>query len=225
MHAENDCTSPLSAAIGVSSASSAFPFCFPLSVSSVPPWWTRSPRRCSWHVVSVQWTARCRDGRRAGRLMATGEGHPIDLLLASLRADMSDSRAFMRALAARLEDALPGQVTVERRGGLLGRGKAVTRIEVELGEHRYRIAHDRQGPLTCNASGSCVVSRSVPRTFPSRSGSRIWRRTLPVRPSTAAGRASRWNASCSAGNGPAPSHGAPWRCRGRPRDSGTRESV
>ena len=41
----------------------------------------------------------------------------LDLLAASLRADAGDLDAFVEALAAKLEAALPGQVEVERRGG------------------------------------------------------------------------------------------------------------
>ena len=44
-------------------------------------------------------------------------------------------------LASKLEQALPGQARVERRGGgLLGRGeKRVRRVQVELGRLRYEL--------------------------------------------------------------------------------------
>ena len=48
----------------------------------------------------------------------------LDLLAASLRADAGDVDAFVEALAVKLEAALPGQVEVERRGGLLRRAQA-----------------------------------------------------------------------------------------------------
>jgi hypothetical protein len=66
----------------------------------------------------------------------------LDLLAASLRADASDTAAFLEALAARLEAALPGQVEAQRKGGLLGGGQRVRRIVVRLGDAHYEIEHD-----------------------------------------------------------------------------------
>jgi hypothetical protein len=72
----------------------------------------------------------------------------LDLLAASLRADAGDLDAFVEALAVKLEGALPDQVDVERRGGLLGGNKRVRRIEVTLGDQRYEAEPDR-GRVTC----------------------------------------------------------------------------
>ena len=72
----------------------------------------------------------------------------LDLLAASLRADSGDLDAFVEALAVRLEGALPDQVEVERRGGLLGGRKRVRRIEVTLGDQRYEAEVER-GRVTC----------------------------------------------------------------------------
>ena len=72
----------------------------------------------------------------------------LDLVAASLRADAADLDAFVEALAVRLEGALPGQVEVERKGGLLGANKRVRRIEVTLGDQRYEVEVDR-GRVTC----------------------------------------------------------------------------
>ena len=72
----------------------------------------------------------------------------LDLVAASLRADAADLDAFVEALAVRLEGALPGQVEVERKGGLLGGNKRVRRIEVSLGDQRYEADVDR-GRITC----------------------------------------------------------------------------
>ena len=63
----------------------------------------------------------------------------LDLLAASLRADASDTAAFLEALATRLETALPGQVEVQRKGGLFGGGKRVRRIAVRLADRHYEI--------------------------------------------------------------------------------------
>jgi hypothetical protein len=65
----------------------------------------------------------------------------LDLLAASLRADANDSAAFLEALAARLEGALPGQVEVQRTGRLFG-AKHVRRIDVRLGDGHYEIEGD-----------------------------------------------------------------------------------
>jgi hypothetical protein len=63
----------------------------------------------------------------------------FDLVAASLRADTTDLAAFVEALAVKLEDALPGDVAVERSGGgLLGRGqRSVRRIAVTMEGGRY----------------------------------------------------------------------------------------
>jgi len=71
------------------------------------------------------------------------EAPDLDLLAASLRADATDTAAFLEALAARLESALPGQVEVQRKGGLFGGGKRVRRIAVRLGDSHYEIEGDR----------------------------------------------------------------------------------
>lgn len=68
------------------------------------------------------------------------ESYGFELLASSLRADAGDLKAFMEALATKLEGALPGQTVVTRRGGGLFSGpKRVDRIVVELGEYRYEL--------------------------------------------------------------------------------------
>jgi hypothetical protein len=71
----------------------------------------------------------------------------LDLLAASLRADATDTAAFLEALATRLDGALPGQVEVQRKGGLFG-GKRVRRIAVRLGDSHYEIEGDAGPPTT-----------------------------------------------------------------------------
>jgi hypothetical protein len=65
----------------------------------------------------------------------------FDLSAAGLRADGSDLRVSIEALASKLEAALPSQTRVQRAGGgLLGRGqKQVRRLQVELGEVAYEL--------------------------------------------------------------------------------------
>ena len=59
----------------------------------------------------------------------------FDLSAAGLRADGTDLRISVEVLASKLEESLPGRISVERRGGgLLGRGeKHVRLVRVELG--------------------------------------------------------------------------------------------
>jgi hypothetical protein len=61
----------------------------------------------------------------------------IDMLAAALRADLSDINTFVEVLAGKLESALPGRVTIERRGGLFARGKKVHRIDINLENDHY----------------------------------------------------------------------------------------
>jgi len=66
----------------------------------------------------------------------------IDLVAASLRADTSDLRAFVEALAVKLEDAMPGAVNVERRrDGMFG-AKRVRRIALEASGQRLELRAD-----------------------------------------------------------------------------------
>lgn len=65
----------------------------------------------------------------------------FDLSAAGLRADGSDLRISIEALASKLEASLPSHTTVRRHGGgLLGRGeKHVEGIEVRFGEISYEL--------------------------------------------------------------------------------------
>jgi hypothetical protein len=78
--------------------------------------------------------------------MATDDaGQPdldLDLVTASLRADTSDLRAFVEALAVKLEQAVPGAVTVERRReGMFG-PKLVRRIVLDASGQRLELRAD-----------------------------------------------------------------------------------
>lgn len=55
-------------------------------------------------------------------------------------------RAFVQALAAKLEGSFPEHVRIER-GGFLG-DKRVRRLEVELGDSRYELEANR-GDVAC----------------------------------------------------------------------------
>lgn len=64
----------------------------------------------------------------------------FDLLAAALRADATDVRTFVEALATKLELSFPERCRIDR-GGLLGK-KHVKRIAVELGDGRYELANE-----------------------------------------------------------------------------------
>jgi hypothetical protein len=64
----------------------------------------------------------------------------FDLLAASLRADATDLRAFVEALATKLELSFPERTQVARGGRLLG-PKRVRKVTVDLGEGRYELEH------------------------------------------------------------------------------------
>src|SRR5258708_31268064 len=70
-----------------------------------------------------------------------------ELFAASLRADNTDIKAFLEALAVKLEGALPNNTTITRQSGLFSREHPVKELTVSLGEYQYRIGRERQGPL------------------------------------------------------------------------------
>lgn len=70
-----------------------------------------------------------------------------ELFAASMRADNTDIKAFLEALAVKLEGSLPDQTKVTHQGGVFSREHPVKEIKVLLGENEYRIGRERQGPL------------------------------------------------------------------------------
>lgn len=70
------------------------------------------------------------------------EDFGFELLASSLRADAADLNVFAEALATKLEGALPGQTTVDRKGGLFSKAKRVRQVTVDLGDSRYELSAD-----------------------------------------------------------------------------------
>jgi hypothetical protein len=95
-------------------------------------------------------------------MAAAEEPFDLDMLAASLRADASDLGAFLEALAAKLEEAMPGMVRVERpRRGLRGRGP-VREILLDLGSSRLMLSRGPGENVTCSVartSGGIVLKR------------------------------------------------------------------
>jgi len=77
------------------------------------------------------------------------EAGSFELLAASLRADARDLDAFVEALAAKLTAAFPQSTRVERKG-FRGGGR-VRALDVELGEHRYRLSVQSGRPTSSRA--------------------------------------------------------------------------
>ena len=71
----------------------------------------------------------------------------VEMFAASLRADSTDIRAFLEALAVKLEGSLPNQTQVKRQRSIFSRERPVNEIVVTLGDYQYRIIRERQGPL------------------------------------------------------------------------------
>jgi hypothetical protein len=69
------------------------------------------------------------------------EGEHLDLLAAALRADSSNIRSLVEALAAKLEAALPDKTIVKRRTvRLFSSAKRVQSITVSLGQDTYTLS-------------------------------------------------------------------------------------
>jgi hypothetical protein len=71
----------------------------------------------------------------------------IDEALASLRADAADGHAFLQALAARFEGALPNAVRVDRKHGIFSSDHSAKAVEVQAGADRYRMVDVGGGRL------------------------------------------------------------------------------
>ena len=88
---------------------------------------------------------------------------PFDLDAAGVRRAQGDLRAFMEALAVRLEGALPSRVAVERRrDGLLSSGRHVHEITFRADGGQYRATFDK-GELTarkCKTVRGVVISNT-----------------------------------------------------------------
>jgi len=71
----------------------------------------------------------------------------MEMLAASLRADTTDLKAFLEALAVKLEGSLPNHTIVTRQSSIFSREHPVKEIVVTLGDYQYRVSRERQGPI------------------------------------------------------------------------------
>ena len=70
-----------------------------------------------------------------------------ELFAASLRADKTDLKTFLDALAIKLEGSLLDYTRVTRQGSIFSRERPVKEVVVSLGEYQYRIGREKQGSL------------------------------------------------------------------------------
>ena len=70
-----------------------------------------------------------------------------ELFAASFRADKTDLKTFLDALAVKLEGSLPDYTRVTRQGSFFSRERSVKEIVVSLDEYQYRIGREKQGSL------------------------------------------------------------------------------
>jgi hypothetical protein len=76
----------------------------------------------------------------------------IDTVMGTLRAESRDLRVFFPVLAAKLADALPDNVEVEREGPLFARRRPVRRVTVRLDDDILEAELTRDG-LVCREQG------------------------------------------------------------------------
>ena len=96
-----------------------------------------------------------------------GEPVDIDLVSASLRADMSDVGAFVESLAAKLEEMLPGLVKIQRaRQGFMG-PKVVRQIAVDVDGGRLQLDRRDRDVLDCKTArvSGGIVLKTEPIDF------------------------------------------------------------
>lgn len=83
------------------------------------------------------------DTRHHGASMADGPDE-FDLNAAWLRRSQGDLRAFVEAFAVRMEGALPGRVSVERkRDGLLSKTSHVAKVTIQGDKAVYQLTNDK----------------------------------------------------------------------------------
>jgi hypothetical protein len=86
--------------------------------------------------------------------LESGGPSDLDLVSASLRADLSDLGAFVEGLAVKLEEMLPGVTTVERRKQGFRGPKVVTRISLSNGSEALELHREGANIRTVRARSS-----------------------------------------------------------------------
>lgn len=76
----------------------------------------------------------------------------FDLSAASWRRSMADEKAFVQALAVRLEQALPGMARVERKHHWFSKEETVEWVEVVFESVVFRLDYDQRHGVTTEKS-------------------------------------------------------------------------
>lgn len=80
----------------------------------------------------------------------------FDLSAARWRRNASDERAFIEALAVRLEQALPGMVTITRHFALFAKDKPLHSLTVRLGDVEYALVQEKAAGSILTTKGKVV---------------------------------------------------------------------
>jgi hypothetical protein len=98
--------------------------------------------------------------------MALDDANPaqtddIDLIAASLRADITDVATFVEVLAVKLEEAVPGAVKVDRWRVRMFGPKLVRRIRIDAGDRRLELERAGAGIETsCSRLSGGIVLKT-----------------------------------------------------------------
>jgi hypothetical protein len=84
---------------------------------------------------------------------AGGSDLDLDLLASSLHADTGDVRILLKALVAKLADALGPRLVVERKGGRIRKSDDIERLVVTLGDDQLE-AKVEAGACVCSVANS-----------------------------------------------------------------------
>jgi hypothetical protein len=88
-------------------------------------------------------------------VVATDE-FSFDLSAAQWRKSATDERAFVEALAIRLQQALPGMVTITRHFAFFAKDKRVHTIEVRLLNVEYELVQEKGAGVLRTSKGKVV---------------------------------------------------------------------
>ncbi|MHB8694383.1 MAG: hypothetical protein ACYDHH_24355 [Solirubrobacteraceae bacterium] len=97
--------------------------------------------------------------------MATdGESLELDLVAASLRADMTDLGTFVEGLAIKLEEMIPGRVKITRARSSFRGPKLVRQISIELAGERLELVRGERDVIEtkCAKVSGGIVLKTEP---------------------------------------------------------------
>lgn len=94
------------------------------------------------------------------------DGFSFDLSAAEWRHSLTDEKAYVKALATRLAQALPDKATVEYEHHLFSKEETVQRIEVAFDDTLYRLLFDKKHGIATERAkvvrGICLKTDPIP---------------------------------------------------------------